>query len=540
MVEAGATVRGSVVRGPAVIGAGARIEDAYVGPYTSIGERRADLPLRNRALDRPLRLRGRGPRHADGGQPARPRSEADPQRRACRRRCGCWSATSPRSRSSSAWRASAPRRLGRVLAEPARRLRRRDLGRGRRPRSQRAARIPDLSHPFGGWPAHGLPRHWSSPAGQMGRPALPGDRLRRLRGRASRASRLDGCGPPSSRSILAARPRSQRLRRQPRPCLDRRLRRLAGLLLRRARAAPPAHRDRTRRALRAGLPCSCSPSSPPRSSSGSPTRESIFLLLAVGAFLAARTGPLGDRRRRSGARLRDPRAGACCCRPGRAPLPVRAASRPRCRRRAGGLRPRYHSSPRRRGSCWRRWASSPSALYLHFALGRRARLAARPGAIFGRHTVDPITGHLDGPARGRQRLGHILNGTYDEYPIYDHLNVAQVGFVAACDVAARHRRAAACCPAAYGGLGPRSRWCRSSSPSRRTTRSVGVLAVHRQSCFPIFLWLAMRLRATRSRRTTVVALFATGLAVFTGRQFVARGPSSPERLLGAWPPPPRS
>ena len=34
----GAVVSGSVVRGPAVIGARARIENAYVGPYTSIGE----------------------------------------------------------------------------------------------------------------------------------------------------------------------------------------------------------------------------------------------------------------------------------------------------------------------------------------------------------------------------------------------------------------------------------------------------------------------------------------------------------------------
>jgi glucose-1-phosphate thymidylyltransferase len=37
VLEPGAKLTRSVVRGPAVIGAGAEIEDAYIGPYTSIG-----------------------------------------------------------------------------------------------------------------------------------------------------------------------------------------------------------------------------------------------------------------------------------------------------------------------------------------------------------------------------------------------------------------------------------------------------------------------------------------------------------------------
>jgi glucose-1-phosphate thymidylyltransferase len=37
LIEPGAVIERSVVRGPAVIAAGARVVDAYVGPYTSIG-----------------------------------------------------------------------------------------------------------------------------------------------------------------------------------------------------------------------------------------------------------------------------------------------------------------------------------------------------------------------------------------------------------------------------------------------------------------------------------------------------------------------
>jgi glucose-1-phosphate thymidylyltransferase len=39
VIEEGATVSDSTVRGPAIIGAGAVLENAYVGPFTAIGER---------------------------------------------------------------------------------------------------------------------------------------------------------------------------------------------------------------------------------------------------------------------------------------------------------------------------------------------------------------------------------------------------------------------------------------------------------------------------------------------------------------------
>jgi glucose-1-phosphate thymidylyltransferase len=55
VIEKGAVVAGSVVRGPAVIGAGARIEDAYIGPYTSIGE---DVHVRRSEVEHSIVLSG--------------------------------------------------------------------------------------------------------------------------------------------------------------------------------------------------------------------------------------------------------------------------------------------------------------------------------------------------------------------------------------------------------------------------------------------------------------------------------------------------
>jgi glucose-1-phosphate thymidylyltransferase len=55
VLEEGAVLSGSVVRGPAVIGAGARIEDAYIGPYTSIG---AGVEVRRSEIEHSIILAG--------------------------------------------------------------------------------------------------------------------------------------------------------------------------------------------------------------------------------------------------------------------------------------------------------------------------------------------------------------------------------------------------------------------------------------------------------------------------------------------------
>ena len=55
MVEAGARLERCTVRGPAVIGAGARLLDAYVGPYTAIG---ADCTIERAEVEHSILLDG--------------------------------------------------------------------------------------------------------------------------------------------------------------------------------------------------------------------------------------------------------------------------------------------------------------------------------------------------------------------------------------------------------------------------------------------------------------------------------------------------
>jgi glucose-1-phosphate thymidylyltransferase len=55
VIEAGASLVRSVVRGPTVIGAGAQIEDAFIGPYSSIGD---DVEVRRSEVEHSILLAG--------------------------------------------------------------------------------------------------------------------------------------------------------------------------------------------------------------------------------------------------------------------------------------------------------------------------------------------------------------------------------------------------------------------------------------------------------------------------------------------------
>jgi hypothetical protein len=241
---------------------------------------------------------------------------------------------------------------------------------------------------------------------------------------------------------------------------------------------------------------------------GIPYTESLFLLLAVGAFLAARTGrwatagailALASATRVQGLLLIVPVALLYLYGP-------RADREPAASR---GLWPRYRMGPDAAWLLLAPFGLLAFSAYLHFAVGD-ALAWEHAQALFSRHTVDPLTGMWAALREAGRSLGRMVSGPYREVT-YDHLNVAQVGFVAlavAGGIGALRRL-----PVAYGAwvlvsLVPIFVSQPAENPLLSSSRFIAVL-------FPIFLWLAI-VCERRQATTTVVALFASGMAIFTG------------------------
>jgi hypothetical protein len=241
---------------------------------------------------------------------------------------------------------------------------------------------------------------------------------------------------------------------------------------------------------------------------GIPYSESLFLLLAVGTFFAARMGrwpvvgvilALASATRVPGLLLIVPAALLYLYGPraDREPVPSR------------GFRPRYRLRPEAAWLLLAPLGILAFSAYLHFAVGDGLAWQ-HAQALFGRHTVDPLTGIWNGLSEAGRSLGRMVSRPYRELT-YDHLNVAQVGFVAlavAGGIGALRRL-----PVAYGAwvlisLVPIFCSQPTDNPLLSSSRFIAVL-------FPIFLWLAI-VCERREATTTVVALFAAGLSIFTG------------------------
>ena len=63
VIEPGAQLTRTAVRGPAVIGAGARLTDCYIGPYTAIGE---NCVIQNAEVEHSILLAGSSVKDLDG------------------------------------------------------------------------------------------------------------------------------------------------------------------------------------------------------------------------------------------------------------------------------------------------------------------------------------------------------------------------------------------------------------------------------------------------------------------------------------------
>lgn len=243
---------------------------------------------------------------------------------------------------------------------------------------------------------------------------------------------------------------------------------------------------------------------------GIPYTESLFLLLAVASFLAARQGrwavagiflALASATRVPGLLLVVPVALLYLYGP-------RADRSPDHER--GGWWPRYRIRPE---AAWLLLAPVgivAYSLYLQHALGDATIWEQVQSTQFGRETVDPFTGAWQALHAAGVSLGRVLDGSYDQLPIYDHLNIGEllvVGLAIAGGIGALR-----VLPVAYGSwvllsLVPLFTSQSQSNPLFSSMRFVAVL-------FPIFIWLAM-VCERRGWTTTVIALSATGMAVLT-------------------------
>lgn len=241
---------------------------------------------------------------------------------------------------------------------------------------------------------------------------------------------------------------------------------------------------------------------------GIPYTEALFLLLAVAVFLAAREGrwawvgvslALASATRVPGLLLFIPAA----------LLYLYGPRGDQDERPSRGLRPRY---PLRANAAWLLLAPVgllAFSVYLHFALGN-AFAWNDAQVFFGRHTVDPFTGAWNGLRAAGESLGTVLEGRYDEQPIYYHLNIAQVGFMALALVAGVAMLRSL--PVAYGSwvlvsLVPIFVSQPPNNPLMSSSRYMAVL-------FPIFFWLA-RVCDRRGVTQTVAILSAAAMAVLT-------------------------
>lgn len=241
---------------------------------------------------------------------------------------------------------------------------------------------------------------------------------------------------------------------------------------------------------------------------GIPFTESLFLLLAVAAFLAARTGrwalagialALASATRAPGLLLV-------------VPVLLLYLYGPRADREPAqgtGLRPRYRPGPELAWLALAPVGLAAFSAYLHFALGDGLAWQSAQ-ELFGRQEVDPFTGIWNGLREGGASAVDIVSGTYGEEPVFDHLNVAQL--LAVVFAAVGGIGALRVLPPAYGAwvlvsLLPILMSQAPALPLYSSTRYVAVL-------FPLFLWLAV-VCERRGATTPVVAVFAAGMAVLT-------------------------